>query len=87
MLDTRMGVDPETGLNEKEFKIVQKVIERGRLSTTAVANLLKTTIKDAQAHYIEPLRAAEWLAVNQAGVIPGYRAHENYRLFTKKGGE
>lgn len=84
ILDTRMGVDPETGLNEKEFKIVQKVIERGRLSTTAVANLLKTTIKDAQAHYIEPLRAAEWLAVNQAGVIPGYRAHENYRLFTKK---
>lgn len=87
ILDTRMGVDPETGLNEKEFKIVQKVIERGRLSTTAVANLLKTTIKDAQAHYIEPLRAAEWLAVNQAGVIPGYRTHENYRLFTKKGGE
>lgn len=87
ILDTRMGVDPETGLNEKEFRIVQKVIERGRLSTTAVANLLKTTIKDAQAHYIEPLRAAEWLAVNQAGVIPGYRAHENYRLFTKKGGE
>lgn len=84
ILDTRMGVDPETGLNEKEFRIVQKVIERGRLSTTAVANLLKTTIKDAQAHYIEPLRAAEWLAVNQAGVIPGYRAHENYRLFTKK---
>ena len=84
ILDTRMGVDPETGLNEKEFKIVQKVIERGRLSTTAVANLLKTTIKDAQSHYIEPLRAAEWLAVNQAGVIPGYKAHANYRLFTKK---
>lgn len=84
ILDTRMGVDPETGLNEKEFKIVQKVIERGRLSTTAVANLLKTTIKDAQSHYIEPLRAAEWLAVSQAGVIPGYRAHENYRLFTRK---
>lgn len=84
ILDTRMGVDPETGLNEKEFKIVQKVIERGRLSTTAVANLLKTTIKDAQAHYIEPLRAAEWLAVNQAGVIPGYRAHENYRRFISR---
>lgn len=84
ILDTRMGVDSNTGLNEKEFKIVQKVIERGRLSTTAVANLLKTTIKDAQSHYIEPLRAAEWLAVSQAGVIPGYRAHENYRLFTRK---
>ena len=87
ILDTRMGVDPETGLNEKEFKIVQKVIERGRLSTTAVANLLKTTIKDAQSHYIEPLRAAEWLAVSQAGVIPGYKAHEHYRLFTKKKGD
>ena len=84
ILDSRMGVNSETGLTEKEFKVVQKVIERGRLSTTAVANLLKTTIKDAQAHYIEPLRAAEWLAVNQTGVIPGYRAHENYRLFTKK---
>ena len=87
ILDTRMGVNPETGLNEKEFKIVQKVIERGRLSTTAVANLLKTTLKDAQQHYIEPLRAAEWLAVSQQGVIPGYKAHENYRLFTKKKGE
>lgn len=85
ILDTRMGVNPETGLNEKEFKIVQKVIERGRLSTTAVANVLKTTLKDAQQHYIEPLRAAEWLAVSQQGVIPGYRAHENYRLFTKRG--
>lgn len=84
ILDTRLGVDSETGLNEKEFKIVQKVIERGRLSTTAVANVLKTTLKDAQSHYIEPLRAAEWLAVSQQGVIPGYRAHENYRLFTRK---
>lgn len=87
ILDTRMGVNPETGLNEKEFKIVQKVIERGRLSTTAVANVLKTTIKDAQSHYIEPLRASSWLAVSQQGVIPGYKAHANYRLFVKKKGE
>ena len=85
ILTSRMGVDPATGLNAKEFKIIQKVIERGRLSTSAVANLLKTTVKDAQRHYIEPLRAAEWLAVSQAGVIPGYRAHENYRAFVKKG--
>lgn len=85
ILTSRMGVDPTTGLNAKEFKIIQKVIERGRLSTNAVANLLKTTTKDAQRHYIEPLRAAEWLAVSQAGVIPGYRAHENYRAFVKKG--
>lgn len=84
ILTSRMGVDPATGLNAKEFKIIQKVIERGRLSTTAVANLLKTTTKDAQRHYIEPLRAAEWLAVSQAGVIPGYKAHENYRAFVKR---
>lgn len=87
ILDTRMGVDPETGLNEKEFKIVQKVIERGRLSTTAVANLLKTTIKDAQSHYIEPLRASSWLAVSNQGVIPGELAHKNYRLFTRREGK
>lgn len=87
ILNSRMGINSQTGLNEKEFKIVQKVIERGRLSTTAVANLLKTTIKDAQTHYIEPLRAAEWLAVSQQGVIPGYKAHENYRLFVKKKGD
>ena len=85
ILDTRMGVDPSTGLNAKEFKIIQKVIERGRLSTTAVANILKTTTQDAQKHYIEPLRAAEWLAVSQAGVIPGFKAHENYRAFVKRG--
>ena len=84
ILTSRMGVDPATGLNAKEFKIIQKVIERGRLSTTAVANLLKTTTKDAQRQYIEPLRAAEWLAVSQAGVIPGYKAHENYRAFVKR---
>ena len=85
ILTSRMGVDPTTGLNAKEFRIIQKVIERGRLSTTAVANILKTTTQDAQKHYIEPLRAAEWLAVSQAGVIPGFKAHENYRAFVKKG--
>ena len=84
LLDSRFNINGETGLSEKEFKIIQKVIERGRLSTTAVANILKTTTKDAQLLYIEPLRAAEWLAVSSQGVIPGYRAHENYRIFTKK---
>lgn len=87
ILDSRFAINSQTGLNEKEFKIVQKVIERGRLSTTAVANLLKTSTKDAQQHYIEPLRAAEWLAVSQQGVIPGYKAHENYRIFMQKKGE
>ena len=85
LLDSRFNINGDTGLSQKEFTLIQKVIQRGRLSTTAVANILKTTTKDAQALYIEPLRAAEWLAVSSQGVIPGYKAHENYRLFTKKG--
>ena len=84
ILTSRMGVDPATGLNAKEFRIIQKVIERGRLSTSAVANLLKTTTQDAQKHYIEPLRASSWLAVSQQGVIPGELAHRNYRVFIRK---
>ena len=84
ILDSRMSIDSRTGLTQKEFMIDQKVIQRGHLSTTAVANILKTTKKDAMAHYIEPLRASEWLAVSSQGVIPGYRAHENYRIFVKR---
>ena len=85
LLDSRFNINGDTGLSQKEFTLIQKVIQRGRLSTTAVANILKTTTKDAQALYIEPLRAAEWLAVSSQGVIPGYKAHENYRIFTKRG--
>ena len=84
LLESRMSIDPTTGLNLKEFNIVQKVIERGHLSTSAVANLLKTTKKDAVSHYIDPLRASEWLAVSSQGVIPGFKAHENYRKFIKR---
>lgn len=84
ILTSRMAINPETGLNKKEFKIIQKVIERGHLSITAVANLLKTTKQDAQNHYINPLRASEWLAVSSQGVIPGFKAHENYRKFVKR---
>ena len=84
LLESRMSIDPATGLNSKEFNIVQKVIERGHLSTSAVANLLKTTKKDAVSHYIDPLRASEWLAVSSQGVIPGFKAHENYRKFVKR---
>ena len=84
LLESRMSIDPTTGLSSKEFKIVQKVVERGHLSTTAVANLLKTTKKDAVSHYIDPLRASEWLAVSSQGVIPGFKAHENYRKFVKR---
>lgn len=86
ILASRFAIDPATGLNQKEFLIIQKVVERGRLSTPAVANLLKISLTDAKAQYIEPLRAAEWLAVSSQGVIPGYRAHENYRIFTEKKG-
>ena len=84
LLDSRFKIDSSTGLSEKEFKIVQKVVERGRISSTAVANLLGCSLKDAKLLYIEPLRAAEWLAISSQGVIPGYRAHENYRVFTRK---
>lgn len=86
ILASRFAIDPATGLNQKEFLIIQKVVERGRLSTPAVANLLKISLTDAKAQYIEPLRASEWLAVSSQGVIPGYRAHENYRIFTEKKG-
>lgn len=84
ILDSRMSIDSHTGLTQKEFMIIQKVVQRGHLSTTAVANILKLTKKDAMAHYIEPLRAAEWLAVSSQGVIPGFKTHENYRLFVKR---
>ena len=85
LLDSRFNINGSTGLSQKEFKIVQKVIERGSISTSAVANIIGCNIKDAKLLYIEPLRAAEWLAVSTHGVIPGYRAHENYRIFMKRG--
>ena len=84
LLDSRFNINGDTGLNAKEFKIVQKVIERGSISTSAVANLIGCNIKDAKQLYIEPLRAAEWLAVSTHGVIPGILAHKNYRLFMKR---
>ena len=84
LLASRFLINPETGLTQNEFLIVQKVVERGRLSTTAVANLLRLNLRDAQRQYIEPLRASEWLAVSSQGVIPGYKAHENYRIFASK---
>lgn len=81
LLNSRFAINGNTGLSEKEFKIIQKTVQRGRLSTTAIANLLGCTLSDAKLLYIEPLRASEWLAVSNQGVIPGYKAHENYRLF------
>lgn len=85
LLDSRFNINGDTGLTQKEFKIIQKVVERGHLSTTAIANLLKVSQKDAKTLYIEPLRAAEWLAISNQGVIAGFKTHENYRLFTKRG--
>ena len=84
LLDSRFAINGATGLSQKEFKIVQKVIERGSISTSAVANIIGCNLKDAKQLYIEPLRASEWLAVSTHGVIPGYKAHENYRLFTRR---
>ena len=84
LLESRFAINGDTGLSEKEFTIIQRVIQRGRLSTTAVANILGTTVQDAKLLYIEPLRASNWLAVSSQGVIPGRLAHENYRIFTRK---
>lgn len=84
LLDTRFKIDGVTGLSAKEFKIVQKIVERGKISSTAVANLVGCSLKDAKQLYIEPLRAAEWLAVSNQGVTLGYKGHKNYRAFVRK---
>lgn len=85
LLDSRFAINGATGLSDKEFLIMQRVAERGRLSTNAVANILGCSIHDAKQLYIEPLRASEWLAVSNQGVIMGRKGHKNYRLFVKKG--
>lgn len=87
LLDSRFAINGATGLSDKEFLIMQRVAERGRLSTSAVANVLGCSLKDAKQLYIEPLRASQWLAVSNQGVIMGYKGHKNYRLFVKKGAE
>ena len=87
LLDSRFAINGATGLSDKEFLIMQRVAERGRLSTSAVANVLGVSIHDAKQLYIEPLRASEWLAVSNQGVIMGYKGHRYYRLFTSKKGE
>jgi Holliday junction resolvasome RuvABC ATP-dependent DNA helicase subunit len=84
ILNSRFGIDPATGLSEAEFTIIQKVCDKGHLSTTAVANLLKISLKDAKDRYINPLQVADWLCVTSKGIVPGFKAYENYRLFVKK---
>lgn len=84
LLDSRFNINGETGLSAKEFKIVQKVVERGSVSSTAVANLVGCSLKDAKQLYIEPLRASEWLAVSNQGVTLGYKGHRHYKLFMSK---
>lgn len=84
LLDSRFAINGATGLSDKEFLIMQRVAERGRLSTSAVANVLGCSLKDAKQLYIEPLRASQWLAVSNQGVIMGYKGHRHYKLFMKK---
>lgn len=84
ILESRFGINPTTGLNEHEFLIIQKVCERGHLSTTAIANTLKLSLKDTKDRYINPLQIADWLCVTPKGVVPGFKAYEHYRLFVKK---
>lgn len=84
ILNSRFGIDPTTGLSESEFTIIQKVCERGHLSTTAIANTLKLSIKDARDRYINPLQISDWLCITSKGVVPGFKTYENYRLFIKK---
>lgn len=84
LLASRFNINPATGLSEKEFGIVQQVCDKGHISTTAVANLLKMSIKDALTQYIQPLQASDWLAITSRGVVPGFKAYENYRIFVKK---
>lgn len=84
LLNSRFAIDGATGLSEKEFTIVQKVAERGNISSTAVANIVGVSLKDARQLYIEPLRAAEWLAVSNQGVTLGYKGHANYRKFVRR---
>lgn len=84
LLDSRFSINGDTGLSDKEFLIMQRVAERGRLSSTAVANVLGCSLHDARTLYIEPLRASEWLAVSNQGVVMGYKGHKHYRLFMRK---
>lgn len=84
LLNSRFAINGETGLNNKEFLIMQKVAERGKLSSTAIANILGCSLYDAKTLYIEPLRASEWLAVSNQGVVMGYKGHKNYKLFMCK---
>lgn len=89
LLDSRFAINGETGLSNKEFTILQKVAERGKISSTAVANIIGCTLHDAKQLYIEPLRASGWLAVSNQGVVLGAKGHMNYRIFMlkDKGGE
>lgn len=84
LLDSRFAIDGATGLSDKEFLIMQRVAERGKLSSTAVANVLGCSLHDAKQLYIEPLRASQWLAVSNQGVIMGLKGHRHYKLFMSK---
>lgn len=81
ILSSRLSIHGDTGLNEKEFKLVKAALSKGRISTTACATLLHMNPRDVKLRYIEPLRASDWIAVTNSGVIPGVKAHMNYDKF------
>ena len=41
LLDSRFAINGATGLSDKEFLIMQRVAERGKLSSSAVANVIR----------------------------------------------
>lgn len=41
LLDSRFAINGATGLSDKEFLIMQRVAERGKLSSSAVANIVR----------------------------------------------
>lgn len=87
LLNSRFAINGETGLSNKEFTIMQTIAERGRISSTAVANILGCSLNDAKKLYIEPLRASNWIAISNQGVVLGLKGHLNYKLFIKKKGD
>lgn len=87
ILWSRNKINGDTGLTKREFIIVQTALKRDHISTTAIANKLGISIYDAKNLYIEPLRASNWLAVSNQGVIPGTKALFNRRLFRDAEGE
>lgn len=41
LLSSRFNIDGDTGLSQKEFIILQRVAERGKISSSAIANIIR----------------------------------------------